>query len=167
MQHKEKTDREGYKKKLWVWDQPQEERVPLNDFLFKFLWMCTYCVVWVVVDSCILLLTFTTTDTAQCITLNAFITQRNAYFGSVTNWHTSSQLYKPGCAVTAALMLWTIRNSSAKRDTYSRVKQRFPDTNSKKYFTGENSSQISPTVQLLQNDLSDVLEMLNLSHKWM
>lgn len=79
------------------------------------------------------------------------MTQRNAYFASVTNWHTSSQLYKPGCAVTAALMLWTIRNSSAKRDTYSRVKQRFPDTNRKKYFTGENSSQISPTVQLLQN----------------
>lgn len=72
MQHKEKTDREGYKKKLWVWDQPQEERVPLNDFLFKFLWMCTYCVVWVV-DSCIILLTFTTTDTAQCITLNALL----------------------------------------------------------------------------------------------
>ena len=68
-----KPDQEGYKKKLWVWDQPQEERVPLNDFLFKFLWMCTYCVVWVVADSCIILLTFTTTDTAQCITLNALL----------------------------------------------------------------------------------------------
>lgn len=35
---------------------------------------------------------------------------------------------------------------------YSRQKQRYPDTNSKKQFTGKNSFQISPSIQLPEKE---------------
>lgn len=45
-------------------------------------------------------------------------------------------------------MLWAIRNSRAKSDIFSRLKEKNLDTNSKKQFTGKNSFQISPSIQL-------------------
>lgn len=89
------------------------------------------------------------TDTAQCITLNALLKEMHTFGVSQIGilHHNFTNL---DCCHSSFNTLDHQKQQCKEGHFYSRVKQRSPDTNSKKYFTGENSSQISPTVQLLQ-----------------